>query len=250
MSRAISIAEEACLRPSVDRLLNSLDVAGLPKHEIDLKPNMPIMLLRNLSPSDGLCNGTRLLVRRVINDRLLEAEIATGKHRGDVVFIPRIQLSPDEDIFPFQWSRRQFPVVAFAMVSPPFFLARAASPSSALFRAPFDSRAAQTINKAQGQTLERVGVYLPEPCFSHGQLYVAASRVSLPSHIRFAVDPDASGTHRTRNIVFVLRRSRPSATATARQRSSRASRHVGGMRMVGGRRPELLCVKLTRCCAF
>ena len=51
-----------------------------------------------------------------------------------------------------------------------------------------------TINKAQGQTLQRVGVYLPDPCFTHGQLYVAASRVGLPSRIRFAVAcDDAAG---------------------------------------------------------
>ena len=45
---------------------------------------------------------------------------------------------------------------------------------------------AMTINKVQGQTLERVGIYLPEPCFTHGQLYVAASRVGLPEYLRFA----------------------------------------------------------------
>ena len=62
---------------------------------------------------------------------------------------------------------------------------------------------AMTINKAQGQALKCVGVYLPQPCFSHGQLYVAASRVGLPSHIRFAVArDDATGTYRTRNVVY------------------------------------------------
>ena len=60
-----------------------------------------------------------------------------------------------------------------------------------------------TINKAQGQTLRRVGVFLPTPCFSHGQLYVAASRVGLPEHLRFAVPRDeATGRFRTRNVVF------------------------------------------------
>ena len=123
--------------------LNTLSLSGLPKHELRLKPNMVVMLLRNLSPIEGLCNGTRLLVQDVINGRLLQAVIATGSHAGEVVFIPRIKLSPDEGLFPFSWSRLQFPVrVAFAM----------------------------TINKAQGQTLTRVGVYLEQMCFSHGQL--------------------------------------------------------------------------------
>ena len=74
------------------------------------------MLLRNLSPADGLCNGTRLLVREVIHGRMLKAEIATGKHRGNIVYIPRIQLDAEKDNFLFEWSRRQFPVrVAFVM---------------------------------------------------------------------------------------------------------------------------------------
>jgi hypothetical protein len=102
--------------------LNSLNVAELPPHDLCLKPGMPVMLLRNLSHKDQLCNGTRLLVRQVHGNRLLEA---TNMRTGENVFIPRITLRPTDDTFPFEWERRQFPVrVAFAM----------------------------TINKAQGQT--------------------------------------------------------------------------------------------------
>jgi ATP-dependent DNA helicase PIF1 len=42
--------------------LNSLSITGLCDHELHLKVGVPVMLLRNLDPSRGLCNGTRLIV--------------------------------------------------------------------------------------------------------------------------------------------------------------------------------------------
>ena len=111
---------------------------------------------------------------KVHNGRLLEAKIVGGTHAGETVFIPRIALQPKDGDFPFTWQRRQFPVqVAFAM----------------------------TINKAQGQTLSRVAVFLPEDVFAHGQLYVAASRVTHPNSIRFALSRFPTSC-RTRNIVY------------------------------------------------
>ena len=49
-----------------------------------------------------------------------------------------------------------------------------------------------TVNKSQGQTIPNVGVYLPAPVFSHGQLYVAMSRATLRTNIKIlALPPDA-----------------------------------------------------------
>ena len=54
-----------------------------------------------------------------------------------------------------------------------------------------------TINKAQGQSLELCGLYLHTDCFSHGQLYVACSRVGNPDNLFIYTE---NGT--TKNIVY------------------------------------------------
>lgn len=61
-----------------------------------------------------------------------------------------------------------------------------------------------TINKSQGQTLKKLGVYLEEPVFSHGHMYVAMSRCSDPREIRFLIDDpkkDKKGIY-TKNVVY------------------------------------------------
>ena len=134
------------------------------------------MLLRNLNPKMGLCNGTRLIFNRVHKKYLLECSIVGGDFNSRKVLIPRITTRPRDREFPFEWCRRQFPVrVAFAM----------------------------TINKSQGQTLQNVGVWLSDPCFSHGQLYVALSRVGCPSVITLAIRADENQpANVTTNIVY------------------------------------------------
>jgi len=42
--------------------LQSLDCGGLPPSRLQLKVGSPDMLLHNLYPSEGLCNGTRMIV--------------------------------------------------------------------------------------------------------------------------------------------------------------------------------------------
>ena len=96
--------------------LNTLSPAGLPRHQICLKPGMPLMLMRNLCRQKGLCNGTRLIFQLLHGNKLLECIISGGEHSGRTVLIPRITLHPKEGMFPFNWSRRQFPVrTAFAI---------------------------------------------------------------------------------------------------------------------------------------
>ncbi|WVZ49777.1 hypothetical protein U9M48_001106 [Paspalum notatum var. saurae] len=168
--------------------LNSFTPNGLPPHVIRLKINRLVILLRNIDPANGLCNGTRLIVRG-FQKNTIDAEIVLGQHAGKRVFLLRIPLcSSDDEMFPFRFKRKQFSIrLSFAM----------------------------TINKAQGQTIPHVGVYIPKPVFSHGQLYVATAGGNIK--VLAGIDkgkrkknskqdqaeklPKQSGTY-TRNIVY------------------------------------------------
>ncbi len=57
-----------------------------------------------------------------------------------------------------------------------------------------------SINKAQGQSLDRVGIYLNNPIFAHGQLYVALSRCTDCRNLRILLPPNSN--RRTSNIVY------------------------------------------------
>lgn len=147
--------------------LNSLNPSGLPSHELQLKVGTPVMLLRNLCPP-SMCNGTRLLVKE-LRENVIVATIITGAAAGQLAHIPRIPMIPTD--LPISFKRLQFPLkTSFAL----------------------------TINKSQGQTFTMVGIDLRKECFSHGQLYVALSRVGSPEN-QYILLPS---TNTTANVVY------------------------------------------------
>ena len=105
-------------------------------------------------------------------------EVANGANKGLIVQLARITFESNKQGFTYY--RRQFPVkAAFAM----------------------------TINKSQGQTLDKVGGFLKSHVFTHGQLYVLVSRVGSSSGLKLVCDYDTSskmknGFFKTKNIVY------------------------------------------------
>ncbi|PIA29552.1 hypothetical protein AQUCO_05900055v1 [Aquilegia coerulea] len=120
--------------PMASRIYASL---WCPQSFVGIKVGIPVMLIRNINPSKGLCNGTRLVVTG-LEPMLIWATIITDSKIGSKVTIHRVVASSAPTKWEFILQRRQFPLkVCFAM----------------------------TINKSQGQTLQHVGIYLPQPRF-------------------------------------------------------------------------------------
>ena len=171
---ADSILEEDHKEAVPNEYLNVMNPSGISNHQLSLKIGAPVMLLRNLQagPKISLRNGTRMIVIQMM-ERAIEVEVAVGMNKGLRVFLPRVPQYDKSGDYPFTLVRRQYPVrLAFCV----------------------------TINKGQGQENERVGLDLPAPVFSHGQLYTGMSRGKRGSMVKLRIADNDEGL--TENIVY------------------------------------------------
>nr|GEW57413.1 hypothetical protein [Tanacetum cinerariifolium] len=130
-----------------DLTVNGLKLSGTPNHKLALKVGALFMLLRYIDHTAGLCNGTRLRILK-LGEHVIEAQITTGTYVGHTTIIPRLKLSPSDKRLPLKINRCQFPLaICFAI----------------------------TINKSQGQSLSKLGIF----CLSQSthMVYVVGSRV-------------------------------------------------------------------------
>jgi ATP-dependent DNA helicase PIF1 len=59
-----------------------------------------------------------------------------------------------------------------------------------------------TINKSQGQTLDRVLLDLRKECFSHGQLYVGVGRAPSRDRLALLLTPEQLAKGTLKNVVW------------------------------------------------
>ncbi|KAI9076744.1 hypothetical protein K1719_041287 [Acacia pycnantha] len=175
--------DRAILAPTIE-MTNSIN-----EHMCDMLPGEPYEFLscdsvcKSSEDSDSFDNLYTIEFLNTIScsgmpphKLTLKAITLNGSHPNQKVLIHRMDMNPSESKWPFRMKRRQFPItLSFAM----------------------------TINKSQGQSLRHVGLYLCKPVFTHGQLYVALSRVKSMDGLNIVVDDNSCGNkNKTRNVVY------------------------------------------------
>ncbi|GAU46403.1 hypothetical protein TSUD_28190 [Trifolium subterraneum] len=131
--------------------------------------------------NDNKCSGIpnhrlKLKVGCPVVMRMRNIDQAAGKNAGDNIFVARMNLVPSDPGLSFKFRRKQFPLMPCLAI---------------------------TINKSQGQSLSQVDIYLPKPVFTHGQLYVALSRVKSRKGLKLLVlNEEGEVCTTTTNVVY------------------------------------------------
>lgn len=158
--------------------LNRRTDSGMPPHKLRLKVGCVAVLLINMSDREGLINGTRFIVEK-LGDNQIVGRTINKRNSGQIQFFIERTRNTYEDKVPggLKYERLQFPIkLAFAM----------------------------SIQKAQGQTVEILGIALEREVFTHGQLYTAFTRATDEDDVRVYApnrEEDEQGRVKVLNIV-------------------------------------------------
>jgi hypothetical protein len=154
---ALGVNGDRVSKPEFD----AYDHPSLPPRLLQLHVGAPVQLLRNFNGYKGLANGTKCIVKE-LHEHFIILEVVSGTYRNQsdrrVTFcLPKVRLESSEAVLGMHFVRETFPIkLSYAI----------------------------TVHKAQGQTIKRVGIYLPSPSFSHGMWYTSTSRVQSFEHLQ------------------------------------------------------------------
>ena len=125
---------------------------GAPPFMLQFKIGAKFMCIKNLDMSRGIINGPMMQLM-AIGRRYVQLKVLTGKSAGSVELLLKcvFTITPEASGLPFTVLRRQYPLIPAYCLS---------------------------VHKAQGQSLLKVGLIFESDPFTHGQLYVALSRVA------------------------------------------------------------------------
>ena len=144
-----------------DDVLNNFNSDRVPPHQLRLRVGDICLLMRTIDRQEKLVNNCKI---RVAEIKQFSIKAITLQHPRKVVIIPRIR-------FKFRLPYGQ----SFEMIRTQFPLRLAYS---------------LTMNKSQGQELERALLDVTIPPFVHGHLYVALSRAKTAEGIAVIVSPN------------------------------------------------------------
>ncbi len=153
--------------------VESVHMNGAPPYMLSLKIGARYMCIRNLNAKRGLINGTMLQLL-ALGSRYIQCRVISGPAAGSVELLLKcvFTILPEASGLPFTLTRRQYPIIPAYCLS---------------------------VHKAQGQTLKLCGVVFESDPFTHGQLYVALSRVASWDCLFFHMH---SGEQHIHNVVL------------------------------------------------